>query len=113
MNSVVRTAAVQDRRQHPRSIVRLPVIVRGDAGGASALPLTAIDVSPGGMLVSPTLPGSAGDRVVVTAHNFGGQIEACIVGQRKEGTALLFLDTGLGERITIWLVEQSIRLKGA
>lgn len=112
MNDVARPAGAEERRQHPRSVVRLPVVVRPEAGGASPVSLVAIDVSPGGMLVSPALPGSAGDRVIVTARHFGEQLEARIVGQRQQGTALRFLDSGLGELITVWLVEQSIRLKG-
>jgi len=110
---VVGRTAADERRRFQRSVVRLPVVARIGARRAPSISRTAIDVSAGGMLISPGLEAKVDDKVYVTARDFGQQIEARVVDQRSQGTALRFLDTAQGELIMLWLVEQSIRRAGA
>jgi len=96
----------QDRRQHPRSQVCLPIAVRDVAAERPRI-VVALDVSPGGALLTPHVTGQDGERILVTADRFGGLISARIAGQRDRGTGITFDDEQEGSALAAWLCERA------
>ncbi len=67
----------------------------------------AVDVSDGGMLVTPNVYGSFSESVILTVEQYPGKVTAVIAGQRPEGTAIAFADQEEGRKLAAWLCARA------
>jgi len=90
------------RRRHKRHAINFEVEVT--VGGRS-VKRRAVDVSPGGILVTPVINAELRESVRVTVNGLLTNTPARVVGLRPETTALQFESDAHGAVLTAWLLE--------
>lgn len=108
MNAQQAVLRFTERRAAPRFPVRVPVVVRDRAGQVAEA--MAINVSTGGMLISPPQKQvDIGGEVSLDIGDIAHGVMATVVGHRKQGTGLKFVDDHEGERLALTLSEWAQR----
>jgi len=94
----------QLRRAHERFEVKVPVNIRLTLE-SDAVAHVAIDVSWGGMFVTPAVASDIGETVYVTVGDFLANAGAKVMMHRAEGTAIRFDSAAEGAALTTWLLR--------
>ncbi len=92
------------RRRHMRHAIDFEVEVT--VGGRSAK-RRAVNVSAGGILVTPAINAELRESVRVTVNGLLTNTPARVIGLRPETTALQFESEAHGALLTAWLLEPS------
>lgn len=97
-----------ERRAAPRFPVRVPVKIRARDGGLHSA--VTVNLSTGGMLISPPQDHTApGEQLALDIGDVAHGVMVTVVGHRKQGTGLQFVDGHEGERLVLTLCERAQR----
>lgn len=86
----------KQRRRHERYSTGFAVEV---VVGGLKVRQTAVNVSRGGLLLTPGFPAQPGERITLSMPGIAGDTRAQVVNQRPDGTGIHFSSAEVGERL--------------